>query len=367
MSQDSFAIRREKLIKSIGKLGLDGILITNPVNVTYLTGFSGEDSFLLCGPRQVAVLISDGRFTLQIEEECPGLEAFIRPTSMRMPEAVAKVLRRLGWRKVGFESESVSVQLHSRLTESLSPVEWVPTQGVVEKLRAIKDPGEVALIREAVAQAERAFTIVRAGFSPSQTERQIQNELEYNMRRLGASGVAFPSIVAAGPRAALPHAVPTDQPVGDAVCLLLDWGAKARGYCCDLTRVLVRNRIPPKLRTIYQVVFEAQKAAISMIRPGVPAAEVDRAARSVIENAHLSRYFNHGLGHGLGLQVHEEPRLSPTSKDTLRAGMVITIEPGIYIPGFGGVRLEDDVLVTRDGCEVLTRVPKDIEEMTLPV
>jgi len=366
MSQDSFAIRREKLVKSISKLGLDGILITNPVNVTYLTGFTGEDSYLACGPKQ-AVLISDGRFTLQIREECPDVEAFIRPTTVRMPEAVAKVVRRLGWLQVGFESESLSVQLHSRLTETLKAVNLVSTRGVVEQLRVIKDSEEVARIREAVSQAERAFTIIRAGLSATQTERQIQNELEYHMRRLGASGTAFPSIVASGPRAALPHAVPMDRPVENAPCLLIDWGARTRGYCCDLTRVLLRNRIPPKLRTIYQVVFEAQKAAISVIRPGVSAAEVDRAARSVIENARLARYFNHGLGHGIGLQVHEEPRLSPASKDILRAGMVVTVEPGIYIPDFGGVRLEDDVVVTREGCEVLTRVPKQIEEMTVPI
>jgi Xaa-Pro aminopeptidase len=364
MSSDVYAFRRGKLAKAINKMELDGLLVTNPTNVTYLTGFSGEDSYLLCG-NGIAVLVSDGRFTLQIREECPDLEAFIRPSTMTMPTAVAKVVQKLRWSKLGFEAESLSVQLHSRLGETLKNITLVATTKLVEKLRIKKDPAEIEHIRAAAAIAERAFSIIRAGFRPTQTEQQIQTELEYHMRRLGANGVAFPSIVAAGPRAALPHAVPTDRPVGEAHSLLVDWGARSAGYCCDLTRVLVRTRIPPKLRRIYQVVLRAQQKAIEAIRPGVPAREVDRAARAVIEEAHFGRYFNHGLGHGVGLQVHEEPRLSPTSQDVLEPGMVVTVEPGIYLPGFGGVRLEDDVLVTRDGCEVLTRVAKELEEMLI--
>ncbi|MCS7238750.1 MAG: Xaa-Pro peptidase family protein [Thermoguttaceae bacterium] len=364
MSATGFAHRREKLWHLVRNQPADGILVSDPVNVTYLTGFTGEDSFLLCGDGQ-ATLISDGRFTLQIAEECPDVEPFIRPGHVTLHEAVAKVVKKLRWRRLAIESAAITLDGHNELKAKLEGVELVPTKNLVEELRQIKDDTEIEHIREAVRIAERALTVIRALCLSRRTEKELQTELEYQMRRIGADGVAFPPIVAVGPRSALPHAVPTGRELGQGQWILFDWGAKARGYCSDLTRVLLPKKLPAKIRKIYETVLAAQQAAIEVIRPGVPASEVDKAARTVIAAARLGKYFNHGLGHGVGLQVHERPRLSPTSQDILQPGMVVTVEPGVYLPDFGGVRIEDDVLVTRDGHEVLTTAPKEIDEVLL--
>jgi Xaa-Pro aminopeptidase len=232
-------------------------------------------------------------------------------------------------------------------------------------LRQIKDREEVAEIRQAVRYAEKAFAAIRVTLRPEQTEKEIADALDYQLRRFGARGSSFPPIVAAGPRGALPHATPGDEPVGEQESVLIDWGAAGRLYKSDLTRVLVTGRISPKLRRIYGLVLAAQTQAIAAIGPGVAAQEVDAVARGVIAAAGYGRRFGHGLGHGLGLEVHEAPRLTAASSTVLQAGMVVTVEPGIYLPGWGGVRIEDDVLVTRRGHEVLTTAPKQLEEMIL--
>lgn len=366
MSKSIYALRRDKVAHALRKQGADGIVITHLPNVRYLTGFTGEDTYL-CLDSERFVLVSDDRFLLQIQQECtdPGTELFSRPTGVGMAQALGYVIERLGWKTVLFEAESMTVDLHQRLSAELSGVNLVPASGLVEEFRQIKDETEIAHIRRAIYQAEEGLRMVRALWHDRQTEREIQNDLEYFMRRLGAEGVAFPPIVAAGPRAALPHARALAAPVGDAPCLLVDWGTYYEGYCCDLTRVFLRRKIPARLRRIYQVVLEAQKAAISLIRPGVPVQEVDQAARRVIAEARMGKFFTHGLGHGLGLEVHEKPRLSKSSNEVLQPGMIVTVEPGIYIPDFAGVRIEDDVLVTPDGHEVLTHFPKEPEEMLL--
>jgi len=359
-----FEKRRSRLIHRLKAQGLDSVLVTNFINVTYLTGFSGDDSYLLISGND-ATLLSDGRYELQIAEECPGLDAYIRPTGQSLVQAVARYVQKYRIKRLAVEAASMSLVTKEQLSAAAKNLEIVPTTGLVEGFRMVKDAGEISRIRRAVDYAERAFTILRAGLQNTQTETQLVNELEYHMRRLGAKSAAFPTIVAAGPRAALPHAVPTQSAVGNSPVLLVDWGANEGLYCCDLTRVLVRARIPPKLRTAYEVVLEAQSRAISVIRPGVAVSEVDRAARKVIEDARLGRYFNHGLGHGFGLEIHEGPRLSASNGFKLRPGMVVTVEPGVYFPGVGGVRIEDDVLVTRDGAEVLTRIPKQFDEMLI--
>ena len=213
--------------------------------------------------------------------------------------------------------------------------------------------------------AEKAFGVVRASFRPDKTEKQIADELECQLRLFGAASSSFATIVGVGPRAALPHATVTDRPISSSDFVLIDWGADGGLYKSDLTRVLVTGRISPKLERVYRVVLEAQRVGIEAIRPGVIAEEVDRAARQVIFEAGFGRYFGHGLGHGLGLDVHEAPRLAADSRVVLRPGMVVTVEPGIYLPGWGGVRIEDDVLVTRTGYEVLTSVPKELEEVVV--
>ena len=231
-------------------------------------------------------------------------------------------------------------------------------------MRAIKDKAEIAEIRQAVALAEKAFQVIRAALVPEQTERAIAFELENQIRRFGGAGCGFPPIVAMGARAALPHAHPDNHTVSDSKMLLIDWGATAHLYRSDLTRVLVTGRISPKFQRIYNVVLQAQQKAIAAIQPGAMVNDIDAVARGIITRAGYGKRFGHGLGHGFGLEIHEPPWLTSDVKRNrpLRAGMVVTVEPGIYLPGQGGVRIEDDILVTRDGHEVLSHLPKELED-----
>lgn len=365
------AQRRLRLSQALAGEGLDALLISNPINVTYLTGFSGESSFLVLGRARV-LLVSDSRFTAQIEEECPGLEAVIRPPSQNVHQATATVLTKLGFRAVGFESSHLTVGEWELLGELAPAVTWKASPDRVEKLRAVKDPSEIAQIREAIAVAERAFRAFCALLRPQDSEKALCDALEHYVRCCGGRGTSFPSIVAVGERAALPHAPPTERTLDGAELLLVDWGASGRFYKSDLTRILVPHKNsaagPPggpgrgetRLEQIYGVVWHAQRRALDTIRPGVKGHDVDAEARRVITDAGFGDFFGHGLGHGFGLQVHEAPSMRPNSEAVLEAGMVVTVEPGVYLPGWGGVRIEDDVLVTPEGCEVLTSVPKDV-------
>jgi Xaa-Pro aminopeptidase len=241
-------------------------------------------------------------------------------------------------------------------------VELVPTSGWVEELRIIKDKEEIDRTRRACDQARRAFEVVRAKLTPEMTELQVAAELEYQARQFGAKGLSFEAIVAVGTRAALPHARPTTRRIGEDDFTLIDWGVNEGLYMSDLTRMVPTAKISPKLRKLYGVVLKAQLAGIEAIRPGVTCEEVDRAARSVIEKAGYGKQFGHGLGHGVGLEIHEAPRLAQGQTRELKPGMIITVEPGVYFPEWGGIRIEDDVLVTRTGHEVLTSVTKDLDE-----
>ncbi len=358
---DRYLGRRDRLRRGMRRAGAEALLVTDFTNVTYLTGFSGDDSYLLVR-QDGEVILSDPRYATQIAEECPGLEAHVRPPGQSMLKTIVKTVGASRTQRLGIEGDSMTVALRDRIAAELPRVTLETTSGLVERLRQVKDREEVAAIRQAVWYAEKAFAVVRALLRPEKTEKAVADELEMQIRSFGAVGCSFPAIVGVGARAALPHAKATDQPIGAADFVLIDWGANGGLYKSDLTRVLVTARISPKLERVYRVVLKAQKAAIAAIRPGAEASAVDRAAREVIAEAGYRRHFGHGLGHGLGLMVHEAPRLSADSPTVLKAGMVVTVEPGIYLPGWGGVRIEDDVLVTREGCEVLTSVPKELEE-----
>ena len=353
--------RRDKLRRAIKKAAVDALLVTNFTNVTYLTGFSGDDSYLLVG-KDTDIILSDGRYTTQLEEECGDVEAYIRQVGEGMFKAIEKVAGSVKVGRLGVEGRSMTVSLYNRLDKELSKVVIAPTSRLVERLREIKDKREIAAIRKAIDYTERGFAVLRASLRPEKTERQVANELEYQMRLFGAKSVAFPSIVAVGPRAALPHATPGDSQIGESNHLLVDWGANEGQYNGDLTRVLMTGKISPKLERVYGVVLSAQMKAIEAVRPGAVAQDIDRIARNIIADAGFGRYFGHGLGHGLGLDVHENPRLGVSSKTVLKPGMVVTVEPGIYLPGWGGVRIEDDVLVTRSAHEVLSSVDKQFEQ-----
>jgi Xaa-Pro aminopeptidase len=277
---------------------------------------------------------------------------------------------------VGVESAHLTLAEFETLKELAPALDWSPRKELVEALRAIKDDSEIEQIREAIVIAGRAFTMLRVMLSPKDTEKELADALDGYIRRAGGRGSAFPPIVAAGERSALPHCPPTDRSVAESNFLLVDWGAQGRLYQSDLTRVIrmpaprstrsraKRGRVETRLQKVYTIVLQAQARAIAAVRPGVAAKDVDAAARSFIAAAGYGPHFTHGLGHGIGLQTHEAPRVRENSTDVLRAGMVLTIEPGIYLPGWGGVRIEDDVLVTDDGCEVLSAaVPKEWELM----
>ena len=372
---DDFSPRRQCLARVLAEEGLDLLVVSHPVNVSYLTNFSGDSSWLLVS-RDRALLISDGRFTDQLAEECPELPLHIRPPSVTLQNATGEVISKLGAGAVGFESGHLTVSEFETLRETAPTVQWKGAAACVEKLRAIKDASEIEQIREAIHIAERAFKMFVPMLRTEDSEKDLSDALEMYVRRAGGRCTSFPSIVAVGPRAALPHCPPSQKRVGEAPLLLVDWGASGRFYKSDLTRVLMPRRTSrfsasekaghsaePKLREVYDVVLRAQEAAIMALRPGVTGGEVDAAAREVIARAGYGEYFIHSIGHGLGMQVHEMPMMRPNSETVLQAGMVVTVEPGIYLPQWGGVRIEDDVLITPDGHEVLTHLPKDLPAM----
>jgi Xaa-Pro aminopeptidase len=356
--------RRKRLRQQLRAAKLDGLLVTNFVNVTYLTGFTGDDSYLvvtLDGER----LVTDMRYTTQLEDECPALTLHVREPGDKMTEATAKVLKSAKADKVGVEAGSMTVGLFNELQKQAPKSKLEAADDLVENLRAFKDKEEVASIRVACRHAKQAFQAVRATVTPAMTESEVAAELEYQARRFGAKGLSFEPIVAVGARSALPHGRPTDVALRASDFTLVDWGARTGLYVSDLTRMWVTGRISPKFRKIYEVVLAAQLAGIDAIRPGVKCEEVDAVARGVITKAGYGKQFGHGLGHGIGLEIHEAPRLTKQQEVELQPGMVVTVEPGVYFPGWGGIRIEDDVLVTLSGHEVLSDVPKQLDDCVL--
>ena len=363
MAPDHVSLRIDRLRVDLRNDPIDAMLVVAEPNVRYLTGFTGDSTALLIS-RERTLLISDGRYTTQLAEECPGFDVHIRPVEQLLFDAVGEVVSKFGASRVGFEPSKLTVARYDTISGHAPGVELVGIAGRVETLRSIKDEVEIVEIRRAIGQAERGFAMLHASIRPDDSEKDLADALENYLRHCGASAAAFAPIVAVGPRAALPHAHPTPGAyVRDADFLLVDWGASSGAYKSDLTRVILTGKVTPKFAEVYQVVFEAQRRGIEALRPGVTAGEVDAAARSVIEEAGYGRFFNHGLGHGFGLEIHENPFFRKGNSVLLRAGMVVTVEPGIYLPEWGGIRIEDDVLITPDGPEVLTSIPKSLDEI----
>ena len=333
---------------------IDGYLIQDRMDQYWLTGFTGEDGPVLLTPKAIE-LLTDGRFDDAASLEAPYARKILR--KKRDTAETVKELRRCKVTRLGFNPDQMSVREFNALKKLAAPTRLVPAEGLITPLRACKDVGEVARLRAAIRVAEQAFEKVRRWLQPGQTEREIAAQLVYEMQKLGAQGETFPSIVAAGPTSSLPHYEPGDRKLAENEVLLIDWGARVNWYGSDLTRVVWLGSIPARLREIFNVVREAHDRATEAVRPGIHAKAVDHVAREIIRKAGYEKLFNHGLGHGLGLLCHESPRVAKTSVDVLKPGMVITIEPGIYLPGVGGIRLEDDVLVTETGYEVLTSLP----------
>jgi len=366
-ADQTYVQRRQRTVAAARQQGRVGaLLVTQPEDVSYLTGFSGEDSFLLLAGGD-ACLLTDGRFDEQARRECGGIDIHIR-TGM-MSKALAGILKARRFRgAIGVQSEHFTLRQLASFEENVGQGRFKPLTGLIGPLREVKDTGEIAAIGKAVKAAQAAFlALFRMGkeFWLGKTERQLAAELEYRMALVGSSKPSFETIVAVGPNGALPHYRSGSVKVREGTPVLIDWGATVEGYVSDLTRVVFVGKIPPKIGLVYDVVRRAQRQAIGAVSPDVPARDVDGAARGLIEQAGFGERFVHGLGHGIGRQVHEGPAVARSVDGPLRAGMVITVEPGIYLPGVGGVRIEDDVEVTPVGRRKLSTLPVEIEDVTL--
>lgn len=342
--------------------GIPAFLITNRADQFYLTGFTGEDGGALITPRDV-YLLTDSRFATSSKQEAPWAKRIFRKFTLE--QELEKLARKLRMRKLGIQPEHLPVATCAAYRKAVRPARVVAAPDILGSMRKRKGPEEIPLFRTAIRVAEKAFLNTIRTIRVGQTEREIAARLEYEMALLGAERPAFDSIVAEGANAALPHAVPGKRKVKKGSHILLDWGARCDWYCSDLTRVVFMGRPPRRILEIYKITLEAQLTGIDAIRPGARMCDVDAVARSHIKRAGYGRYFGHGLGHGLGLEVHEAPSLSWRSTAELEPGMVVTVEPGIYLPGVGGVRIEDDVLVTERGCRVLSGLTKDPNALTL--
>ena len=340
----------------VGEKALEEILFFSPENIRYLTGFSGSEGYLLAG-KDANLLLVDSRYITQAHEETKDCRVVLIDKGIK---GVAAQISALELRRLGFEAQGISVALFEQLQEQLQETELVPIKDELERLRGLKTDEEITLIKKAVQVAEEAWKKVLGVVNSGTKEDELALELEYCMKKKGAEGTTFDIIVAAGPRAALPHAQPTKRSIEEGDFVLFDFGARYRGYCSDESCTVVAGRVTEEQKRIYTIVKDAHDRAIEQVKPGVRLAEIDAAARNHIDQAGHGEHFGHGTGHGVGLAVHEWPAVGKNSRDVAEAGMVFTIEPGIYIPGWGGVRIEDMVLVTPDGCEVLTTIPKEL-------
>jgi Xaa-Pro aminopeptidase len=358
----NYSERQSKLVAALRRARVDGMLVTHLPNIRYLCGFSGSAGVLLVpsGDRvSKPVFYTDGRYTQQAAQEVQGARVVIARKGA-MAEACEQA-RRAGIRVLGFEGEDLSYAAFRQLGQLVRGKSRIkPLTGVVELLRLTKDAEEVEQIRAAVLLGASLLPSALAAIRPGVAEAEVAGEMELQARRAGAEGMSFDSIVAAGPRSALPHGRASAQPIPDNGFIIIDWGVILAGYCSDSTRTVHVGTVSREHRRMYQAVREAQLASIDSVRPGVEAAKVDRAGREVLKKAGYGAYFTHSTGHGVGIEIHEAPRLAKGQTQKLAPGMIVTIEPGIYVPDDGGVRIEDMVLVTESGCEVLTPTPKDL-------
>lgn len=335
--------------------GIDAFVIASLPNVRYLTGFTGSAGVAIAAAKE-ALFLTDSRYTTQAEQQVAGFE--IREVA-KPREGLVQALASLGAQRIGFEAAHLSVAEYQRIEEGVRPKELVPTEGLVEGIRLAKDSEEVACIRLAVELARQGFAAVQELIRPGVSEGEIALELEYRLKRMGSEGNAFDTIVASGERGAMPHGSASGRKLKSGELVTIDFGACVGGYYSDTTRTVPVGESASKQREVYRVVLEANRAGVRAVRPGVQAREIDQASRAVVEASGYGKFFGHGTGHGVGLEVHEGPRIATGVDTEIREGMVFTIEPGVYIPGWGGVRIEDMVLVTGDGCEVLTEsIPK---------
>lgn len=352
----------KKIKQTLTDENIDGFLITNAVNIRYVTNFTGSESILLITP-ECDYLFTDFRYTEQAHQDIPWIKIVEKKNSLE--RTICGKLKRLKIKKLYIESLYLTVCQYHEIIEGNAGIHLIPTKGIVEKYRKRKTDQELAKIRTAIHIAERAYDVVRKKIRTGISEKRIADFLEYEIRNQGGERSSFEIICAAGQRASLPHARATNRIIQGKEAVLIDWGVCFQFYNSDLTRVHFMDKISPEYRKIYQIVLDAQSFAIDSVKPGRKARDVDYAARNYIEKKGFAKCFGHGVGHGIGLEVHEGPTINGRSKEILEENMVFTVEPGIYIPGWGGVRIEDMVLVTSCGYEVLSQAPKKLKEITI--
>ncbi|MCC7236740.1 MAG: aminopeptidase P family protein [Bryobacterales bacterium] len=355
---NEYGERQRWFQETLRAAGLPGALLSSPISIRYLTGFTSSNSMLFAGASG-SELFTDPRYALQIEGEAVADKKTVEGGVLL--NAVAASLRRRRIRRLGFEGGHLSQESYQQVNEALEGrTELIPLGRDIERRRAVKSPSEIEAIRHAVAINSEAYERAMKRVKPGLLESELAAELDYQMRKLGAGAAAFDTIVASGAHSALPHARPRTVPIKANALLLVDMGAQARGYASDMTRMAWSGKPSRRAVKLYNAVLRSQLEAIHAIRPGVTASSVDLAARRVLESEGLAELFIHSTGHGLGLEIHEHPRIGKSEACELLPGMVVTVEPGVYVEGWGGIRIEDTVLVTGDGCEVLTPTSKEL-------
>jgi Xaa-Pro aminopeptidase len=363
MAGDRRETRCAGLVALLEDRALDGLIVSHLPNIRYLTGFSGTAAILAVTRRGDPVFVTDFRYATQVEAEVGALARVEIVSKDPLGHVLGILKDRMAGGSVGFEGHVVTAKQAEKLVEA-DGLTMSPTDGLVERLRAVKDEDEIEAIRQAGALALEALAAVLPGIVVGRREIDVAADLEAELRRRGSEWHPFPTIAASGPRAALPHAGTSTREIARGEFLLLDFGAQVHGYCADVTRtVVVGAKADDRQRTVYEIVRHAQETARTSVRAGMTGKDADRIARAVIEERGFGDAFGHSLGHGLGLEVHEEPRLGSTNEDILPDGAVVTIEPGIYLPGWGGVRLEDDVVLSMDGPSLLTDGETELKEL----
>ena len=349
--------RIEKTRELMEEKNIDSLLITTDVNRFYLSSFTGSSGLLLFTPAE-NYFITDFRYTEQAKNQTEGYE--ILEFNRNVPEKINDILIEDNAQKLGFEAKSLSYNKYNEYNNKFESVELISTKDLIKELRKIKEDKEIEKIKKAIEITDNAFNHILDFIEEGKTEREVALELEYFMKQAGAEKNAFDFIVASGKRSSMPHGVASNKKIKKGDFITMDFGTFYEGYCSDMTRTVVLGEASEKQKEIYNIVLKAQKAVIENIQPGMSGKEVDAIARDIIEDEGYGDNFGHGLGHGIGVEVHEGPRASYTSDEIIKEGMVVTDEPGIYIPDWGGVRIEDDLLITKDGCEVLNNSPKEL-------
>ncbi len=348
----------ERFRKNLKENNLDSAIVFKPENRRYLSDFTGTSGYVVI-TEDKNLFITDFRYVKQASDQCKDFE-IVQHTNDR---TLYDILNGLGLKNLGFEDAFVTVSQYNEFNDKLIGIELKPLKDTLGKLRTIKDQNEIDEIRKAAEIADKAFEYICSVIKSGITEWEVALELESFMKKKGATGTSFDSIVASGIRSSMPHGVASQKVIEEGDFVTLDFGCIYNGYCSDMTRTIVVGKASDKQKEIYNVVLEAQKAALEAIRPGITGYDADKVARDIIEAKGFGEYFGHGLGHGVGLEVHESPRLSPLGKDVLEANMIVTDEPGVYLPDFGGVRIEDLIVVTENGCETLSKSPKHLIEL----